>query len=115
MEELVRLRDRYDDFQAAGVDIAVASTDTRERSSYAAKKYKLPFDVFSDDQELLLNALGIRHANQGPKRADVFYATSYLVDRRGQVVWAFASPQVNERVSPEQILQAAVRSGQSGN
>ena len=109
VEELVRLRDRYDEFQAAGVDIAVVSTDTPERSKHAAKKYEFLFDVISDDRSLLMSTLGVRHAGQGPGSSDIFYATLYLVDHQGQVVWTFASQGTNDRATPDLILEAASR------
>ena len=107
MAELVRLRDLRDDFQAAGVSIAVVSAENPEKSRNAAEKYELPFDVFSDEQGRLMESLGLRHAGQGPGRSDIYYATLYLVDHRSEVVWRFASRRTNERCPPERILEAA--------
>jgi peroxiredoxin len=105
--ELVRLRDRQDDFQTAGVEVAAVSADDLEKSRSAVAKYELPFDVFSDEQGLLMDALGLRHTGRSPDGSDIYYATLYLVDHRSEVVWRFASRRTNERCPPDRILEAA--------
>ena len=109
MRELVQLRDRFEEFERAGVAVVAATTEPAAEARPHVERLRLPFPVVSDEDGLLLKRTGLRQPGQGPHRSDVFYATLFLVDSAGVVRWRFASHKVTERASLEDILAAAER------
>lgn len=107
MRELVRLRDRYEEFEKAGVAIVAVTTQPADACRPRVERLRLPFPVVSDEDGLLLERTGLRHEGAGPDGSDLFYATAFLVDRGGVVRWRFAPTRLTERASPDEILRAA--------
>lgn len=114
MRELVRLRDAAKRFEDAGISVIVASTDTAENAKEGAARFELPFPIVTDADGLLMDRTGLRHKGQGPGGKDVFYATLFLVDRKGVVRWRFTPERLNHRATPDEILAAASEIGSDG-
>lgn len=59
----------------------------------------------ADTEGELLDALGILHRD-APRRGDIAYPTSILVDEKGIVRWIFASDTYRERAKPDDVFSA---------
>ncbi len=110
----MRLRDSAKRFEDAGISVIVASTDTAANAREAAARFELPFPILTDADGLLIERTGLRDKGQGPGGSDVFYATLFLVDRKGIVRWRFTPDRLNRRATPEEILAAAAEIGSDG-
>ncbi len=102
----MRLRDRARDFEDAGVEIVVAFEGSKDDAQRGAQRFRLPFPVVVDDGRLMA-ATGVKDAGHGPGGTDVFFASSYLVDRDGVVRFAFIGSSVRSRAEPDDVLAAA--------
>ncbi len=102
----MRLRDRVKEFDDAGIEIVVAFRGDAEAAKKGAERFRLPFPVAVDDGRLM-EATGVKDAGAGPGGDDVFFASSYLVDQRGTVRFAFVGTSVRSRAEPDDVLSAA--------
>lgn len=106
MAELVRLRERKADLDAASIEVVVVSTESVEASREGAARFELPFQVVGDADGILLDALGLRHEDGG-LHGDVFYASSYLISSDGIVRFALAPDNLRRRATPDEVIAAA--------
>lgn len=64
------------------------------------------FDVLSDEEGILLDLLGARHAGGGSGGVDIAQSASFLVAPDGTVHWHRYAPNYRVRPKPEEILEA---------
>jgi peroxiredoxin Q/BCP len=82
--EACELRDRWEDLQAAGLTVLGVSFDSPKKNHDFAAKYKLPFLLLSDEDQVLAKAVGATSLLLPfPKRI------SYLVSGDGTVLKAY--------------------------
>lgn len=118
--------ERAADFRALGATVLALSAEKPDRALTTAERLKLPFEVGVDADDAVAKAYGVLFPVQpwlwGLYRAalgvDAYYAhgraelplaATYLIDRQGQVAWAFLSADYRERAEPEAVLGALAK------
>lgn len=96
----------YGEIASRGIDLFAVSVDPPEVS--AALKQRLESDItfLSDEDGVLLDALGIRHRGGRADGGDISFPTAVLVDGRGVVRWTFESDTYRQRARTHEIFQA---------
>ena len=117
MTELVELRRHYQEILDRRVDVVAVSVDPPDVSEKLRRRLALPIRFLSDPRGTLMDALGIRDRDamppppfgrapsQGDTR-DVFMATSFLLDERGVIRWAYRPETYRVRAPARALLQA---------
>jgi peroxiredoxin len=105
MTELVQLERQADEFSKRSVRVVAVSVDSLEDTSKTQADYP-HLVLVSDERQGLSTAAGLIHPNAGPNGSDTDAPTTILVDRGGIVRWLYRSPNVLERLAPEQLLRA---------
>ncbi len=82
------------------------SVDPPEVSRRLRDHLAVEFTFLSDTDGVLLDDLGIRHAEGARDGSDIAYPTAILVDGTGIVRWTFQSDTYRQRAQPEQIFAA---------
>jgi peroxiredoxin len=104
MIELVQLERRHEDFEKRNTRVLVASLEDLDD----AKKTQAQFPhltVLADHSRRLSDAVGLVRPHAAPDGRDADVPTTIIVDRQGTVRWLYRSPQVNARLSPDDVLQ----------
>ena len=68
----------------------------------------LSFDVLSDPEGQVIDALDLRHAQAGPTGGDLAQSATYLLSPTGEILWMKVAENYRVRPHPEEILRAAV-------
>src|SRR5262245_22302974 len=108
MIELVQLERRHDEFPRRKTNLYVVSVEGLDD----ARKTQADFPhlvVLADQGGTLSEAAGLVHPHAAPDGRDVDVPTTILVDQAGIVRWLHRAPAVNERLSPDEVLQAIER------
>lgn len=82
------------------------STDPPEASAALKQRLQSSFTFLSDEQGVLLDALGIRHQAASMDGGDIAFPTAILVDGAGIVRWSFQSDTYRERARPQDVFRA---------
>jgi alkyl hydroperoxide reductase subunit AhpC len=117
MIELVELERRHEDFARRNARVIVASLEGLEDAKRTQADYPHLL-VIADESRGLSEAAALVHPKAAPDGRDANAPTTILVDRAGTVRWLFRSPEVLERLSPDDVLQAIdsqLSPQQSGN
>lgn len=117
MIELVELERRHEDFARRNARVIVASMEGLDDAKRTQSEYPHLL-VLADEGRGLSEAAGLVHAKAAPDGRDADAPTTILVDRAGTVRWLYRSPQVLERLAPDDVLQAIdthLASNQPGN
>lgn len=89
------LRDRWSEFEEAGVTVLGISPDSIDSHAGFAAEHELPFDILSDVEHEVLERYGAwgEKVVKGEKKVGVL-RSSYLVDPEGRVaqVWRDVDP-----------------------
>lgn len=104
-------------FKAMGASVLALSPQTVERSRELVEKSGIGFSVLSDPQSNIARAYGLAYKVPGSMRSDLSafngtdngelpLAATYVLDRSGKVVYAFASADFRKRAETQEILSA---------
>ncbi len=104
MIELVQLERQHDDFEKHDSRVLVASMEGLEDAGKTQAQFP-HLIVLADHSRALSEAVGLVHPHAAPDGRDVDVPTTILIDRHGTVRWLYRSPQVNVRLSPEDVLR----------
>jgi len=99
------LQSRIDDIRAADGEVLAVSVDPPERSREVAAAYGLSFPLLSDPEARVIRAYGVLHAD-GVPGGDLARPATFVLDRRGHVVWRDLTENWRVRVRPERIVAA---------
>jgi peroxiredoxin len=105
MIELGQLERRHEDFARRNTRVIAVSVEGPDD----AKKTQADFPhllVLADQGRGLSEAAQLIHTRAAPDGSDADTPTTILVDRHGTVRWLYRSPEVVERLSPDDVLQA---------
>lgn len=110
-----------------GGTLVAISVENPDRSMAVAKKNELNFTVLSDPDLAVARAFGIVYQlsdetnekykgfgldlakyNQTEK-AELPISATYVINRKGEIVYAFVEPDYQKRATPEAILQALAK------
>ena len=109
--------------KAAGANLVAVSVENFDNSLSVAKKNELDFTVLSDPNLTLARKFGIVY--ELPKETDELYTSkgldvakhnempkpelplsaTYVVNRKGEIVYAFLEPDFKKRAAPEVIIE----------
>lgn len=101
--EACALRDAWDAYKEAGIQIVGVSADSVESHAKFAEKHELPFTLLSDPDAELADAFGV------PKRMGFFGRVSFLLDD-AQIIRA-VYPDVDPAVHAQEVLEDAQELG----
>lgn len=109
--------------KAAGGNLVAISVENPDNSSSVAKKNEVSFTVLSDpnltvagqfgivydfpkesDEKYKANGLDIAKHNEMEK-AQLPLSATYVVNRKGEIVYAFLEPDYKKRAAPEAIIE----------
>lgn len=89
-----------------GGRVLAISVDPPKDSLGVVKKAKLEFPILSDADGKTLDDYGLRHVGMGPGKTDVAMPALVLVGQDGSILWRRKSVRVQDRPSPEEVLEA---------
>jgi peroxiredoxin Q/BCP len=92
------LRDQFDAYRAAGIEILGVSFDSPERNAKFVEEEGFPFRLLSDEQRVLATAVGAASSNSQSYASRI----SYLVGADGKVIAAYGD--VNPSTHASQVL-----------
>ncbi|MBM4247024.1 MAG: redoxin domain-containing protein [Deltaproteobacteria bacterium] len=111
--ELERVRARYDDIAARGVDVVAISVDPPATSAALRERLGGRIEFVSDQDGTLLDQLGVRQRDGVPAQLagdrasrDIFLPTTFLLDEQHRVRWVYRPDTYRVRATPDEILVA---------
>ena len=120
---LRNLQKNMPQIKAAGGNLVAVSVENPDNSLSVAKKNELDFTVLSDPNLTVARSFGIVY--QMPKETDELYkskgldvakhnemeraelplSATYVVNQKGEIVYAFLEPDYKKRAAPETIIE----------
>ena len=79
--------------------------DPPERSAEITRAYGLGFALLSDPGADTIDAYGVRHRGAGLDGEAIARPATFVIDRRGQVVWRDLTDNWRVRVRPDRIVE----------
>jgi peroxiredoxin len=125
---LRNLQKNMSQIKAAGGTLVAVSVENPDNSLKVSRKNELDFTVLSDPNLTLARKFGIVY--QMPKEIDELYkskysldiakhnemeraelplSATYVVDRKGNIVYAFLEPDYKKRAAPEAIIETLLK------
>lgn len=87
----------------AGGAVIALSADATKDSKKVVERYKIPFDIVSDEGAKVIKQYGLLfHEPMG--RGDIALPANFLFDKNGIVVWRYISTHVQLRVDPAETM-----------
>ncbi len=106
--ETVNLSTHYDELRAAGFEVVGISPDSVESHRQFAEKYRVPFDLLSDEDHAVAEAYGVWGEKKLYGKTYIgIHRTTFLVDEEGKIFHIFKRVKVKEHA--QQILAVAAR------
>ena len=84
--------------------------DAPPDSRAVVKRTGLPFDILDDQDRSVLSDLGLVHKGGGPAGSDIALPSIMLVDSERRILWQYRSARIQDRLSPEEVLDHVRRS-----
>lgn len=120
---LKKLQENLASIKSQNANVVAISIEIPVRSKMVAGKNKVEFTVLSDPQLLVArkfgivydlpaetnklykaNGLDLERYNQ-TKRVELPLAATYIVNREGEIVYAFVEPDYKKRAEPSEIIE----------
>lgn len=103
-QEAIQFRDRWPQFQKAGIEVIGVSVDGVKSHKAFASAHRLPFILLSDEKHQLAKAMGVLRGF-GP----VAFASreTFLIDPDGTIVYHY--PSVNTSRHSDEVLKDVAR------
>lgn len=120
---LKSFQDRLEDFKKLGATILAVSVDKPEYGAKTVQKDGLGFEVVSDPQADILSAYNVIYkvpddlaekylreyhidlqAHSGRKDHVIAVPATYVIDKSGKIVFAYANMDYKVRTRPEEVL-----------
>lgn len=105
LAELRGLGAVYEDLERLGVRLVAVSVDPPRQSRDVVRRGQLPFSILSDEQRTVTRALGLVHRGGGPDGSDIALPAHLLLDRTRRVRWRYVADRIQNRLSPETVLE----------
>ena len=87
-----------------GVQPVAISVDAPRDSKQVVKRTRLPFDILADQDRSLISDLGLVHNGGGPGGSDIALPSIMLVNAERRILWQHRSTRIQDRLSPEDVL-----------
>ena len=97
MQQVKKLRDADSELDAEGVTIIGVSTDPVAKQRAFSDRYRLPFDLLSDEEGTIADALGVVRLEDGRCSRETF------MFRNGRMIWH--DPSVYPANQAEDVLR----------
>lgn len=124
---LQNLQKNLAQIKAAGGNLVAVSVENPDNSLSVARKNELDFTVLSDPNLTVAKQFGIVY--QMPKETDELYksrgldvakhnemekaelplSATYVINRKGEIVYAFLEPDYKKRAAPETIIETLLK------
>jgi len=98
-QQACSFRDAYDEFLEYDCEVFGISSDDKKSHDNFSNKHNLNFDILSDFNNEVRNMFGVPRSLFGLVSGRV----TYLVDKKGEIVWIFNS-QINAKKHIEEAL-----------
>ena len=98
-QQACSFRDAYDEFLEYDCEVFGISSDDKKSHDNFSNKHNLNFDILSDVNNEVRNMFGVPRSLFGLVSGRV----TYLVDKKGEIVWIFNS-QINAKKHIEEAL-----------
>lgn len=98
-QQACSFRDAYDEFLEYDCEVFGISSDDKKSHDNFSNKHNLNFDILSDVNNEVRNMFGVPRSLFGLVSGRV----TYLVDKKGEVIWIFNS-QINAKKHIEEAL-----------
>src|SRR3954451_19530862 len=105
MTELVQLERRHEEFPKRNARVIAVSVEGLDDARKTQADYP-HLTLVSDEAHGLSEAAGLIHSHAAPDGSDTDVPTTILVDRGGTVRWLYRSPNVIERLAPDEVVRA---------
>ncbi len=105
MSELHGLQTRITEFEKEGTRVIAVSPDSVELNRGVVDRFGLSFDVLSDPELALTDALGLRHEGAGIDGGDVPRPATFIV-QDGRIVWRDLTDNWRVRIQADELLAA---------
>jgi thioredoxin-dependent peroxiredoxin len=104
-KEACNFRDEFPKFGKLNAEIIGISADSVESHKKFADKYKLPFDLLSDEKKEVINQYGVwqEKSMYGRKYMGIV-RTTFIIDSSGKIVKIFPKVKVDEH--NEEVMEA---------
>ena len=99
--EACALRDAWDKYTEAGVEVIGVSSDSAEKHREFATEHKLPFSLVADEDHAWGKAFGV-DATMG-----MYQRVSFLIGKDGKVAQVF--PKVDPAIHAQEVLAAVAK------
>jgi peroxiredoxin len=108
----VELQARYDEFQSAGIHVALITYDSEDDQAKFARKHEIQFPLLSDVDVESVSALGILNTDHTPGEFEygIPHPGFYVLDRRGDIVAKSFLERYQQRLSTSGMLKLADQS-----
>ncbi|HUU82423.1 MAG TPA: redoxin domain-containing protein [Phycisphaerae bacterium] len=106
MAELRGLGEVNTELKEQGGRLLAIAVDPPERARQVVEGNGLEFSILCDTERRVIGDYGLVHAGGGPEGTDIALPAHLLVDTDGRVVWRFVSRRVEDRVHPDDVLEA---------
>jgi peroxiredoxin len=83
------------------------SVDSPEDAERMRASAGLSFDVLSDPEARVIDALDLRHPGAGPTGGDLAQSATFLLSPKGEILWMKVAENYRVRPHPDEILEAA--------
>ena len=97
----------FDELAQAGVRMMAISVDPPSRSRKVIERNDLPFPILADTERKVIRAYGLLHEDGG-LTGDIAIPAHVLVGRDGTVLWRHVAPRIQQRLTPEEVLEAVL-------
>lgn len=89
--------------------------DAPRDSKQVVKRTSLPFDILADQDRSLLSDLGLVHKGGGLDGSDIALPSIMLVNAERRILWQYRSTRIQDRLSPEDVLDHVRRAVAESN
>lgn len=105
--ELVELAKHVAELEEAKLRVVCISTDSVEAARKGRSRFELPFTFVADESHELLKTLDLADRGAGPRSTDAYYATTFVLDENGDIVFRHVATDVRDRKSPRNVIDTA--------
>lgn len=112
MEQLGKLRDLLDPNERAQVEVLAITPDSQDKLKDTLEKVGIKsadsvgFRLLSDKDHAVIDRYGLRNEAAAAKGRFIPHPTTYVLDRKGRVVWKFTEVDYKVRPTNEDIRAA---------
>lgn len=124
MIELKEYKELIKRFDQANCKLIILSPDTTLENKRTKDKLELPFDVFSDKDNMIAKKFGIAFGlnqelqelykkfgidldkNQGNQNRELPLPGTYVVNKKGEITYAFIDADYTKRADPSDVIAA---------